>query len=179
MVFFSDSVRVENDSLRHLRQSECAGPGWAVPAQPGAQAGSSRPIFRGHPMKIRAAIRAEWENETDEWHVGVFDMKKIFPSYVTKRMAKKSKEIKFTQDEISRLKELQQDYDNVRSSLGSIEVSRIQTEARLEQIHNEKLRLETQYTQLNQRELELVSELNQKYGPGNLDPLTGVFTPTK
>tara|TARA_Y100001938_G_C8023868_1_gene396881 strand:- start:617 stop:901 length:285 start_codon:yes stop_codon:yes gene_type:complete len=94
-------------------------------------------------------------------------------------MAKKSKEIKFTQDEISRLKELQQDYDNVRSSLGSIEVSRIQTEARLEQIHNEKLRLETQYTQLNQRELELVSELNQKYGPGNLDPLTGVFTPTK
>jgi hypothetical protein len=24
----------------------------------------------------------------------------------------------------------------------------------------------------------LVKELNKKYGPGNLDPATGVFTPT-
>jgi len=94
-------------------------------------------------------------------------------------MAKKSKEIKFTQEELTSLQELQQGYDNVRNGLGALEVSRIQTEQRLEQISNEKLRLETQYTQLNQTELELVNDLNEKYGPGNLDPSTGVFTPTK
>ncbi len=94
-------------------------------------------------------------------------------------MAKKSKEITFTQEELTSLQELQQGYDNVRNGLGVLEVSRIQTEQRLEQISNEKLRLETQYTQLTQRELELVNDLNEKYGPGNLDPNTGVFTPTK
>jgi len=118
-------------------------------------------------------------------------------------MAKKSTEIKFTQEELTSLKELQQGYDNVRSGLGALELSRInleqrleglsnekfrieaeytklqETEQRLEQISNEKLRLETQYIQLNQKELDLVNELNEKYGAGNLDPTTGIFTPTK
>ena len=94
-------------------------------------------------------------------------------------MAKKSKEITFTQDELTSLQELQKGYEDVRNGLGTLEVSRINLEQRLDQISNEKLRLETQYTQLGQRELDLVNELNEKYGPGNLDPNTGVFTPTK
>ena len=28
-------------------------------------------------------------------------------------------------------------------------------------------------------EQTLVNDLNEKYGPGNLDPTSGVFTPTK
>ena len=55
----------------------------------------------------------------------------------------------------------------------------MQTEQRLEQIENEKLRLETEYTQTQIQENELVSELNEKYGAGNLNPETGVFTPVK
>ena len=94
-------------------------------------------------------------------------------------MAKKSKEITFTQEELTSLKDLQEGYQNIREALGSMEVSRIQTEQRLEQISNEKLRLETEYARLTQSEMDLVRELNEKYGPGNLDPNTGVFTPTK
>ena len=94
-------------------------------------------------------------------------------------MAKKSKEIKFTQDEISSLQALQTNYANVRSAFGDLEVQRIQTEQRLDQINNEKLRLETEYSKLNTSEQQLVNDLNEKYGPGNLDPTTGVFTPTK
>tara|TARA_E500000318_G_scaffold1441_1_gene1903 strand:- start:2102 stop:2386 length:285 start_codon:yes stop_codon:yes gene_type:complete len=94
-------------------------------------------------------------------------------------MAKKSKEIKFTQDEINSLQALQTNYANVRSAFGDLEVQRIQTEQRLEQINNEKFRLETEYSKLNTSEQQLVNDLNEKYGPGNLDPTTGVFTPTK
>ena len=94
-------------------------------------------------------------------------------------MAKKSKEIKFTQDEINSLQALQTNYANVRSAFGDLEVQRIQTEQRLDQINNEKLRLETEYSKLNTSEQQLVNDLNEKYGPGNLDPTTGVFTPTK
>ena len=93
-------------------------------------------------------------------------------------MAKK-KEIKFTKEELSSLESLKDSYSNVELSLGRLEVARLQTEQRLDQIENEKLRLETEYTQIQIQENELVSELNEKYGPGNLDPNTGVFTPAK
>jgi predicted nuclease with TOPRIM domain len=94
-------------------------------------------------------------------------------------MAKKSKEMKFTQEELTSLQELQQGYDNVRNSMGALEISRIQLEQRLDNLSEEKLRLETEYSNLVSTEQKLVSELNEKYGPGNLDPTTGVFTPTK
>tara|TARA_R100001082_G_scaffold110879_1_gene92217 strand:- start:2133 stop:2417 length:285 start_codon:yes stop_codon:yes gene_type:complete len=94
-------------------------------------------------------------------------------------MAKKSKQIKFTDEEIKSLQDLQTSYTNVRASFGDLEIQRIQTEQRLEQIHNEKLRLETEYSKLNMSEQTLVNDLNEKYGPGNLDPTSGVFTPTK
>jgi len=94
-------------------------------------------------------------------------------------MAKKSKEIKFTQEELSSLQSLKDSYSNTELMLGKLEVARMQTEQRLEQIENDKLRLETEYVQIQSQETELVSELNEKYGAGNLNPETGVFTPTK
>jgi len=94
-------------------------------------------------------------------------------------MAKKSKEIKFTQEELDSLQGLSQGYDNIRNSMGNLEISRIQLEQRLENLSDEKLRLETEYSNLVSTEQKLVSELNEKYGAGNLDPATGVFTPTK
>jgi predicted nuclease with TOPRIM domain len=94
-------------------------------------------------------------------------------------MAKKSKEMKFTQEELTSLQELQQGYDNIRNSMGALEISRIQLEQRLDNLSDEKLRLETEYSNLVSTEQTLVGELNEKYGPGNLDPTTGVFTPTK
>ena len=74
---------------------------------------------------------------------------------------------------------MQTSYSNVRSAFGDIEIQRMQTEQRLEQIEDERLRLETEYTQTQVQESELVNELNEKYGAGNLNPETGVFTPTK
>ena len=39
--------------------------------------------------------------------------------------------------------------------------------------------LETEYEATQQEERYLVQTLNEKYGPGQLDPQTGVFTPTE
>ena len=70
-------------------------------------------------------------------------------------------------------------FEEVQFSLGSLEIVRIQTENKLEQISNRRLQLETQYNNLINEEQELLSELNEKYGAGNFDPETGVFTPIK
>jgi hypothetical protein len=37
--------------------------------------------------------------------------------------------------------------------------------------------MEADYSENQQKERDLVKELNEKYGPGQLDPKTGVFTP--
>jgi|TARA_R100001079_G_C4363745_1_gene116139 predicted nuclease with TOPRIM domain len=94
-------------------------------------------------------------------------------------MAKKSKEIKFTQDELTNIESIRNGFNEVQTLLGRLEIQRIQTEQALENIHNDKLRLETRYSDLVDEERKVVSDLQEKYGPGNLDPDTGVFTPTK
>ena len=94
-------------------------------------------------------------------------------------MAKKSKEIKFTQDELTNIESIRNGFNEVQTLLGRLEIQRIQTEQALENIHNDKLRLETRYSDLVDEERKMVSDLQEKYGPGNLDPETGVFTPIK
>ena len=94
-------------------------------------------------------------------------------------MAKKSKEIKFTKKEINSLMNLKQSYANVELSLGKLEVARMQTEQRLDNIENDKLRLENSYVEIQANEAQIVGELTEKYGVGNLDINTGTFTPVK
>ena len=94
-------------------------------------------------------------------------------------MAKKSKQITLTQEEINSIVELQKSYVDVRDNLGSLEIARFKNEQELESISNQKLRLENEYSKLNSTEKELVENLTKKYGAGNLDLSTGIFTPTK
>ena len=94
-------------------------------------------------------------------------------------MAKKSKDVKFTKDELNSIEELRNNYNSVTNSLGMLEVSRMQTEKRLEAIEGDKIRLETQYEQLTMIEKELINSLTEKYGQGSIDINSGVFTPIK
>ena len=41
-------------------------------------------------------------------------------------MAKKSKDIKFTQNELDNLTDLRNNYDSIRSSMGNLELSKLQ-----------------------------------------------------
>ena len=93
-------------------------------------------------------------------------------------MAKK-KQIKFTKKEIESLENLRNAYAFIQNSLGNLEIQRLQTEQTLERIDNEKIRLETQYSEVKKQEQNLVVTLNEKYGDGNLNPETGVFTPNE
>ena len=93
-------------------------------------------------------------------------------------MAKK-KQVKFTKKEIESLENLRNAYAFIQNSLGNLEIQRLQTEQTLERIHNEKIRLETQYVQEQANEANLISNLTEKYGMGNLDITTGKFTPAE
>jgi len=90
-----------------------------------------------------------------------------------------AKEIKFTEEELKSLRDLRDNYATTQLSLGQLEVQKMLLNQQQEQLADQKLELEVQYVEIQKTESSLVNSLNEKYWPGNLDPETGVFTPTE
>tara|TARA_B100000073_G_scaffold328476_1_gene315063 strand:+ start:462 stop:791 length:330 start_codon:yes stop_codon:yes gene_type:complete len=98
-------------------------------------------------------------------------------SKLAKKVEEKGNEVKFTEEELKSLSDLQQSYNNISSQFGQIKVRKMLLNQELESLEKGELGLETEYAKTQDSEKKLVQELNEKYGPGNLDPATGVFTP--
>ena len=88
-----------------------------------------------------------------------------------------SKDIKFTDDELKSLQDLQNSYQQKQLQFGQLEVQRLLVSQQLDALDNAKTKLEVDYGEVQDTERKIVADLNKKYGPGNLDPATGVFTP--
>ena len=100
-------------------------------------------------------------------------------SKLAKKVEEKTDEVKFTDDELKSLGDLQQRYSSISTQFGQIRVRRLLLQQELDALDGAEENLEKEYTNTQQSEQTLVKELNEKYGPGNLDPSTGVFTSTK
>ena len=87
-------------------------------------------------------------------------------------------ETKFTEDELKSLQDLQTSYQQKQLQFGQLEVQRLLVTQQLDSLDSAKTKLEVDYGEVQETERKLVADLNKKYGPGNLDPATGVFTPT-
>ena len=86
-------------------------------------------------------------------------------------------DIKFTEEEMKSLRDLQDSYTQKQAELGQVSVQRILLNQQLENLDQRQSQLETEYAQIQQKQQDLVKTLNEKYGPGQLDPESGVFTP--
>jgi dynactin complex subunit len=92
--------------------------------------------------------------------------------------SKESKEVKFTDDELKSLQELQTGYQEKQNILGQLAVQKILLNQQIDALNIRTEEVETEYQTVQQEERDLVKKLNEKYGPGQLDPTTGVFTPS-
>ena len=86
-------------------------------------------------------------------------------------------ETKFTEDELKSLQDLQNSYQQKQLQFGQLRVQRLLVQQQLDTIDETETKLEVEYGEVQDTERKLVADLNKKYGPGNLDPQTGVFTP--
>ena len=86
-------------------------------------------------------------------------------------------EIKFTDGELKSLSEMAQGYQTTQAAFGQLRVQKILLSQQQEGLEEAEVRLESDYITLQEKERGLVKDLNEKYGPGTLDPQTGVFTP--
>jgi predicted nucleic acid-binding Zn-ribbon protein len=93
-------------------------------------------------------------------------------------MAEQTSEMKFTDDELKSLQELQEKYQEKQAQLGQLAVQKILMEQQQDAFNIREEEIHQEYQNTQQEERELVQKLNEKYGPGQLDPATGVFTPT-
>jgi len=78
--------------------------------------------------------------------------------------------IKFTEEELQTLQNLQSTYNQITLAMGQVSLQKIQLENREESILNT-------LSEVREKENTLAKELTDKYGKGSLNIETGEFTP--
>ena len=96
---------------------------------------------------------------------------------VKEQTTNEGSEIKFSDDELTSLRDLQEGYTEKQAQFGQLKVQKLLIHQQLDALEATESQFDKDYVGLQEKEQELVKQLNEKYGPGNLDPATGVFTP--
>ena len=84
---------------------------------------------------------------------------------------------KFSDDEMKQINELQQTYLSLQNALGRTSVGRIRLEQQINDLDKAEDDIKSKFEETQQNEKTFVESINKKYGDGNLDLTTGVFTP--
>ena len=98
-------------------------------------------------------------------------------SKLVDKLEKESKEVKFTEEELNGLKQIQQDYLECQTAFGQVAIQKIALQQQIDTLAKSEEEYAKKYQDTQAKEREVAKELNEKYGSGNLDPQTGVFTP--
>ena len=85
--------------------------------------------------------------------------------------------VKFTDEELQSLQELQNTYASISTQFGQLKVSRMNLERQVYNHDETEDNLEKAWDENRQTESDLVKSLNEKYGAGTLNPTTGEFIP--
>ena len=82
--------------------------------------------------------------------------------------------IKFTEEEQEQILTLRREVGEILTRLGQLEIEKKKRMTELESFENQLLE---RHGELAEKEQELFSSLNEKYGDGSYDPDTGIFIP--
>ena len=87
-------------------------------------------------------------------------------------------EIKFTEQELQSLQELSNKSNGITNRFGQLAIAKINLEKQSEAVAEEEFKLHEELEALRSEEQKQLETITEKYGPGTLDPQTGVFTPS-
>ena len=87
-------------------------------------------------------------------------------------------EVKFTEKELQSLQELSTKSNGITNRFGQLAIAKINLEKQSEAVEEEEFKLHEELEALKKEEQETLQSITEKYGPGSLDPQTGVFTPS-
>ena len=79
--------------------------------------------------------------------------------------------IKFTDEELKSIEEIRVQYAEITQRFGQISLTEYNLGKQEEQAHKD-------FETVRAQEQKVLNGITEKYGPGTLDPNTGVFTPS-
>ena len=91
--------------------------------------------------------------------------------------SKPNEEVKFSDEDMNKIKEFQQKYVDIQMNFGRIEISKNRLEDQFESLDEAHDKLVDDLNSTQTEERSFIAEVNEKYGDGVLDPQTGLFTP--
>ena len=83
-----------------------------------------------------------------------------------------AEDIKFSDDELKSISEIRTSYAEITNRFGQIQLTKYNIQKQEEQA-------ELDFESIKVKEQEVLKGITEKYGPGSLDPNTGVFTPSE
>jgi len=87
--------------------------------------------------------------------------------------------IKFTEDEMKKIKEFQESYVTIQQQLGQISIADLKLNQQLESLDKSEIELKNKFVEVQQDEKSFIEEITKKYGDGTLNPNSGTFIPNK
>ena len=88
-----------------------------------------------------------------------------------------SEQIKFTNEEIAEIRQTQANYQTVGLELVQLHLAMENTKKQIEALQAEEKLVQERILEINQSEKELAKQLEERYGKGEIDLESGVFTP--
>ena len=97
----------------------------------------------------------------------------------SKLAAKLEDKNKFNEEEINKLKEIQQKYLSIQVGFGQSALARIKLENQITELRKYGEQLKDEFNKTQEEEQQFIKDVTNKYGEGSLDPKTFEFTPKK
>ncbi len=88
-----------------------------------------------------------------------------------------SEQIKFSNEEIQEIRQIQSNYQTIGLELVQLKLAITNTQKQLEALQLEESMLSERISDVNAREKQIAKDLEDKYGKGEIDLESGVFSP--
>ena len=87
--------------------------------------------------------------------------------------------VKFTEEELKNLKDIQGKYASMQIKFGQIGFAKMRIENEISRIKTADEEVKNEFLEVQTEEAEFIKEITKKYGEGMLDPTTGTFNLSK
>ena len=100
-------------------------------------------------------------------------------SKLVDKLDEKQSEVKFTEEEMQGFADIRSEYLDVQNRLGQVSMNKLRFQQQMDNLLEVESKLVESFSSIQSKEKKFIDGINEKYGDGELNPETGVFTPTK
>lgn len=89
-----------------------------------------------------------------------------------------TEEIKFSPEELGNIKKLQEEFNRKMFEFGQLYLRRMELDSAFKDLIETEKKIQEDYSGLQKQETDLLAQLTQKYGEGQLNINDGTFIPS-